>query len=206
MKIHERNIGRLTIVTGNGKVLQTGDDGGGVLIVDSMAGKPIVEISEVSDSETVNLFLHLTHSSGIGRIDCQNGDVIKEDDMESTHEILVNREEQKPLRNQDGSPATIPIMRDGQVIEFKTVGRWYLDVCYSELGLEHVIGYLTDTDTGDFTSPAVFQPSGNLVAAFKHSTLEEWKRRGNPLPVSLQNKLFAMMRRIARKLRRQGVV
>jgi hypothetical protein len=96
-------------------------------------------------------------------------------------------------------------MKDEEVIEFKVVGKWYLDVCYSETGLEHVIGYLTDTNTGACTAAAVFQPTGDV--AFRLSTLTEWQRtQKKPLPASVQKRLFSMMKRIARKLRATSTV
>jgi hypothetical protein len=115
MKIHEGNIKRLTIVTALGTILQTGEEGGGVLIVDSENHKPVLEVSEVSDDETVNLFLHVAPHAGLAKVSelvalsegAADSHIVSTDEVETTHEILVLREDHKPLRDQNGSPVAI---------------------------------------------------------------------------------------------------
>lgn len=86
-----------TIVTALGKVLYVGKNGDGVIIVDSQSEKPVLEVSEVSDLDTVNLYLHMPKGAGIARIG-MDGEVIQEESVQDSHEILINRKEHQPLR------------------------------------------------------------------------------------------------------------
>ena len=103
MKIHQHNIERLTIVNALGKIIQVGEEGGGVLIVDCQTSKPVLEVSEVSDDETVQVFLHIAPGAAFGKVDFDNPEdtdhyVVESDDVQSTHEILINRADHKELR------------------------------------------------------------------------------------------------------------
>jgi hypothetical protein len=69
-----------TIVTTSGKVIQQGDDG--VTIVDD-DGKPILDVYEISDAETINVFLSPQGENTSG--------IVENDSLDNTWEILRNR-------------------------------------------------------------------------------------------------------------------
>lgn len=83
--------GNNTIVTANGRVLYTPTAAvsQGLVIVDEAEGKPILTMSEVSDEETVNLFLYpAADNTAISGDEDEEGMVLFHD---STLEILVQR-------------------------------------------------------------------------------------------------------------------
>ena len=95
------NVSELTIVTATGKVLQTGLGGAGVLVVDSETHKPIVQVEEVSDDETVQAFLTVATGAAFGKIDFENEScdhyVIQDD--KAFHEILIQRDRHEGIES-----------------------------------------------------------------------------------------------------------
>ena len=100
-----------TVVTTMGKVLHVGNGHDGVLVVDEQDEKPVFGIGEVSDDETIQVFLNFPKGAAVRQY--QHGDpdvtvnecVIEEESIYGTHEILISRKDHQPLRLVDAPTA-----------------------------------------------------------------------------------------------------
>ena len=102
MKIHKNN--NPTIVSALGKVIHTGREGDGLIIVDESTQKPIMATGEVSDDETVQMFFHLPKNAALRQFDPANPEdtvhevLITEDGIFDQFEVLIQRADHQPLR------------------------------------------------------------------------------------------------------------
>jgi len=86
-----------TIVTAHGEVLHQGNGNDGVIIVDWQTRKPVMMIGEVSDDETVNLFIEIPEEAG--RLDSEPPVGFKDNQQ---FEVLVNRANHLPIEKMKG--------------------------------------------------------------------------------------------------------
>ena len=86
-----------TIVSALGKIIHVGKPTDGLVVVDEFDEKPIISFDEVSDDDTVNLFLKFAPGAAFKSIAEETGTIVGSDFVDNTHEILVNRKDLEPL-------------------------------------------------------------------------------------------------------------
>ena len=90
-----------TIVTANGRILHKGKPNDGLVVVDSDTNHPIISFDEVTgDEDVVHIFCKFTPGAAFGRMNPEDDtkhEIVGSEGIHNTHEILVRRQDLRPL-------------------------------------------------------------------------------------------------------------